>query len=132
MGSPENRKRLVDDVGEPSVSTPAPSRPPLKKRFTGTFQVPQAAPSSSPTIVKKTQPLTTKPREPSPPITVSENLDDYTKDELMQNMRLAKGRIEQKDKLYESVKDSYLSQETRQGLFRIDWGLVCTERNHTH
>ncbi|KAI8636740.1 hypothetical protein BD408DRAFT_425649 [Parasitella parasitica] len=126
MGSSENKRPVVEDIGEASISAPTPSRPPLKKRFTGTFQVPQAALSSSPSVVKKAQP-TVKQRAPSPPIVISENLDDYTKDELMQNMRLAKDRVEQKDKLYESVKDKYLSQETRQGLFRIDWGLIQAE-----
>ncbi|KAG2204484.1 hypothetical protein INT46_005413 [Mucor plumbeus] len=127
MGTPEKKRRLVEDIGEASVSTPPPSRPPLKKRFTGTFQVPQAAPSTSPTIVKELQHVVAKQRSPSPPIVISENLDDYTKDELMQHMRLAKDGVTQKEKTYESVKDNYLSKETRQGLFRIDWGLIQAE-----
>ncbi|KAL7321378.1 hypothetical protein PS15m_001150 [Mucor circinelloides] len=127
MGTPEKRRRLEEDMGEASVATPPPSRPPLKKRFTGTFQVPQAAPSTSSTVVKEPSPVVAQQRAPSPPIIVSENLEDYTKDELMQNMRLTKDRVAQKEKLYESVKDKYLSKETRQGLFRIDWGLIQAE-----
>ncbi|CAO3649476.1 unnamed protein product [Mucor fragilis] len=127
MGSPEKRRRLTEDMGEASVSTPPPSRPPLKKRFTGTFQVPQAAPSTSSTLVKEAPPPAAKQRAPSPPIAVSANLEDYTKDELLQNMRLTKDRIVQKERLYESIKDRYLSRETRQGLFRIDWGLIQAE-----
>lgn len=71
MGTPEKKRRLVEDIGEASVSTPPPSRPPLKKRFTGTFQVPQAAPSTSPTIVKELQHVVAKQRSPSPPIVIS-------------------------------------------------------------
>ncbi|CAO0790900.1 unnamed protein product [Mucor circinelloides] len=127
MGTPEKRRRLEEDMGEASVATPPPSRPPLKKRFTGTFQVPQAAPSTSSTVVKEPSPVVAQQRAPSPPIIVSENLEDYTKDELMQNMRLTKDRVAQKEKMYESVKDKYLSKETRQGLFRIDWGLIQAE-----
>ncbi|KAK4521541.1 uncharacterized protein ATC70_012157 [Mucor velutinosus] len=127
MGSPEKRRRLIEDLDEASVSAPPPSRPPLKKRFTGTFQVPQAAPSTSSTLVKEAAPAIAKQRAPSPSITVSENLEDYTKDELLQNMRLTKDRVVQKETLYESVKDKYLSKETRQGLFRIDWGLIQAE-----
>ncbi|KAL9536971.1 hypothetical protein MBANPS3_012201 [Mucor bainieri] len=127
MGSPEKRRRLTEDLSEASVSTPPPSRPPLKKRFTGTFQVPQAAPSTSSTLAKEASPVAAKPRAPSPPITISENLDDYTKDELLQNMRLAKDRAVQKERLYEAVRDKYLTQESRQGLFRIDWGLIQAE-----
>jgi hypothetical protein len=62
---------LKEDMGEASVSTPPPSRPPLKKRFTGTFQVPQAAPSTSSTLVKEAPPPAAKQRAPSPPIAVS-------------------------------------------------------------
>lgn len=71
MGTPEKRRRLVEDIGEASISTPPPSRPPLKKRFTGTFQVPQAAPSTSPTVVKELQPVVAKQRAPSPPVVIS-------------------------------------------------------------
>lgn len=118
---------MTEDLGESSVSTPPPSRPPLKKRFTGTFQVPQAAPSTSSILVKEASPAITKQRAPSPPVTISENLEDYTKDELLQNMRLTKDRVAQKEKLYDSVRDKYLSIESRQGLFRIDWGLIQAE-----
>jgi len=71
MGTPEKRRRLEEDMGEASVATPPPSTPPLKKRFTGTFQVPQAAPSTSSTVVKEPSPVVAQQRAPSPPIIVS-------------------------------------------------------------
>jgi type IV secretory pathway VirB10-like protein len=56
MGTPpEKRPRLTEEVGETSISA-LPSRPPLKKRFTGTFNIQPVIPPPPPPPPVSTEP----------------------------------------------------------------------------
>jgi hypothetical protein len=63
MGTPEKRPRLIEEAGEPSVSAP-PSRPPLKKRFTGTFNIqPVIPPPPPPLPITEPEPVVAAPSQ---------------------------------------------------------------------
>lgn len=51
MSAPERKRRLTDEVGDASLPIVAPSRPPLKKRFTSCINIQQ------PVVVAEPEPM---------------------------------------------------------------------------
>ncbi|KAI8369905.1 hypothetical protein EDC96DRAFT_503801 [Choanephora cucurbitarum] len=123
MTTPPEKRRLKHDLGEGSSSAPI-SRPPLKKRFTGSYQMQPVTPTTekAPPLI---EPLSPSP-PPAPPIDIN-NLHQYTKAELLQRMRLEKDKLSQYEKRYDALEERYLDKEIQQSLLRIDWSLIQSE-----
>ncbi|KAI7899210.1 uncharacterized protein BX663DRAFT_215433 [Cokeromyces recurvatus] len=56
-----------------------------------------------------------------------ERIDDYTKEELLQHMRLAKDEANNLETQHNAIKEKFLDKEIQQSLLRIDWGLIQAE-----
>ncbi|CAO3657015.1 unnamed protein product [Mucor hiemalis] len=89
MASPEKKRRLTEEGSDASINLAAPSRPPLKKRFTSLNVQPPITPA--PVVAAAAAVPELEPLPPAkPPVELSDNLDSYTKDELLQHMRTSK------------------------------------------
>lgn len=68
--SADKRRRTFDDANDTSVTVP-PSRPPLKKRFTGSFNI---------------QPVVSTSVEPEPPTPVQPKLAEFSVNNLLAHL----------------------------------------------
>ncbi|KAI8373837.1 hypothetical protein BD560DRAFT_393734 [Blakeslea trispora] len=129
MTTPPEKRKLKHNLAESTPSSSSSSsipisRPPLKKRFTGSYQIQPVTPTTekAPILTMEETPLS-----PSPPPVDTHHLQQYTKAELLQRMRSEKDKLSQYEKRHETMEERYLDKEIQQSLLRIDWSLIQSE-----